>query len=379
MLASNLPAISVTAVLLADDDDNTDGNDAHIPTIELSSRAEVHAVEIGLATGNGDEDDSSSFRQEFPSLAVAEQVPTSVRDICYEDVEGIGGATSTRLGRYYNSHNDASSSVRAAFVSASFVKESPFVFLGIKLARDSSHDNGVASGIIEKIADKSPVKHSPLRVGNKLISINHHQCCKMSNNVQIVETLKNLEGRITVVAQNTSSDENAVASDVVESMMTKTNPNDVLGIALSLVTVNQRRRMRISYIDGDSNENAGIADSLLNVGDEVLTINGLSVRHLTCEEAKAIIANAPKTVTIKAITEQETGVVLAELSTRFIPTTTTTTTPVATAFSGTATTTTNNNTHETEQAQQQCARNIAIICGALTIFVLVFVLGGDTF
>jgi len=161
--------------------------------------------------------------------------------------------------------------------------------------------------------------------------------------------------------------------------MTKTNPNDVLGIALSLVTVNQRRRMRISYIDGDSNENAGIADSLLNVGDEVLTINGLSVRHLTCEEAKAIIANAPKTVTIKAITEQETGVVLAELSTRFIPTTTTTTTPVATAFSGTATTTTNNNTHETEQAQQQCARNIAIICGALTIFVLVFVLGGDTF
>jgi len=378
MLASNLPAISVTAVPLADDDDNTDGNDAHIPTIELSSLAEVHAVEIGLATGNGDEDDSSSFRQEFPSLAVAEQVPTSVRDICYEDVEGIGGATSTRLGRYYNSHNDASSA-RAAFVSASFVKESRFVFLGIKLARDSSHDNGVASGIVEKIADKSPVKHSPLRVGDKLISINHHQCCKMSNNVQIVETLKNLEGRITVVAQNTSSDENAVASDVVESMMTKTNPNDVLGIALSLVTVNQRRRMRISYIDGDSNENAGIADSLLNVGDEVLTINGLSVRHLTCEEAKAIIANAPKTVTIKAITEQETGVVLAELSTRFIPTTTTTTTPVATAFSGTATTTTNNNTHETEQAQQQCARNIAIICGALTIFVLVFVLGGDTF
>ena len=276
MISSSLPATVVTAVPSDDSDSDDNSDDNQIPTIQLSSRAEVQAYAVSANNGQ-------SHNYTPSSLTVAEQIPTSVRDA--DLMEGL----STRLSGY--------ATLRAEFVSTTFLKPTANTFLGLQL--DEKYDKTIIA-----IAPHGPVQESPLRVGDKLLSVNHKDISRMTS-VEVCRLLKECTGSVTLVAHNVGG-----ASDVVESMITKLRQDDVAGVGLIL---NHEGSMIIAFL----NRGQDIVDSLLNAGDEILSINGVSCEHLTIAQARAIIQAAPKTVSIKAITLNETGVVVAELSTQF--------------------------------------------------------------
>lgn len=276
MISARLPTTTVSAEPLTDDGSDCDLSEMNdFPTIELSSRAEVVASAVGIISRSDENDYWHS------PMVIAEQLPTSMRDA---DLEGL----STRFGGYFN--------LRAEFISATFVKSTADTFLGVKLGKGDDTT-------IVAIARKGPIHESPLRVGDKLLSVNNKPCNGMTS-VEVCKFMKELVGSVTLVAHNEGG-----ASDVVESMMTKNSPDELLGVTLR--TDPETTKISISYVC----RSRDIVDSLLNIGDEVLSINNVSCEHLSLNEAKSIISAAPKTVSIKAITLRETGVVVAELST----------------------------------------------------------------
>lgn len=268
-----------------------ENQDDDIPTIVLPSTVEALPMTVTMQSAHRPEE-VTLYDSTATTMAVAELVVTASE--VHPDQNDIeAGCSST--GNHQQHHR------RAEFVSATFIKRGAADSLGVLLLRNSN------DGIISSVAEGSLASASPLRVGDRIFSINNKQCTTDMDGTFIGKYLQSLVGRVTIVAHN----QEIGTSNIVESMVTKTNPRDEAGLVLKT-----ERNMNRGLVVSKLNPNKIFADSLLNIGDQVLYINGTDCRHLTLASAVILIQESLKTVTVVARTLNDTGIVVAEVSTR---------------------------------------------------------------
>jgi predicted metalloprotease with PDZ domain len=184
---------------------------------------------------------------------------------------------------------------RAEFISATVMKPTKDTSIGMALV----NNNGDV--VISSISPDSIVASTPFRVGDRLLSVNTKRCYVMESK-DAEDLMAALEGQVTIVVHHEGGDPN-----LVESMVTK--PSDACRCGLGLASAGGRG-LKISHIDA-----GGLFfDSLLNVGDPVVSINDQDCELCDAEHAAEMIVKAGRLITIKAKTLLETGVVVAAFS-----------------------------------------------------------------
>jgi len=138
---------------------------------------------------------------------------------------------------------------------------------------------------------------SPLRAGQRIISINNEQCTHWSSS-RAIHRLKTAIGHLHIVALDQNGD-----TACVRAMAIKRNPESKIGIVFQ----SRGGRLEIGNIKPDSM----FAHSVLNTGDSVLAINTTPASNMTVSEACDIIKGATNCVSILSETQATTGVVLA--------------------------------------------------------------------
>lgn len=182
---------------------------------------------------------------------------------------------------------------RAEYLSVSFYKKSPEQSLGFKLHRSAPQIASIYKG---GLADTSP-----LAVGDKILSINNRDCSQMDS-VQLCKFLWQLVGTVTIVVHNEKG-----APNLVTCMITKTCPEQMVGIGMK----GGPDHLRLSSIDAEKLS----AETILNVGDQILSINGQDTEHMEgAAEAANLIKLSPKCVTITAKTLSDTGIVICQVA-----------------------------------------------------------------
>ena len=196
-------------------------------------------------------------------------------------------------------HIDAKS--RPNFISTALLRPSDTTPLGFAIGINSTERKCVIASIVP-FGLFSP---SPIRVGDKVLSINGIDLTDLHRARLMCRELDGLQGKITVVVEVEGGD-----PSLVGAMVSKETPDSAVGIGLRN---SQYGYVKISYIAADGL----LANSLMNVGDKVLSINELNCRAIvgstmpTSREASDVIKKATKTVTIIAKTRLDTGVVLS--------------------------------------------------------------------
>ena len=185
---------------------------------------------------------------------------------------------------------------RAEFLSATLHKPSPESKLGITIAPDPRGDIRVTG-----LSERGSVQHSPLRVGDKLLSINGKNCFDMDNGVA-GELLRSVVGTITIIVHNEGG-----SPHKVETMVEKAVPTASVGIG---VHQTHSGTLNVSKVAA-----SGLfAHSLVNVGDRVIAVNQVNCRRMDTGTVIQMIRDAPKYVTLLTETQGTAGVVLAATS-----------------------------------------------------------------
>ncbi|CAB9518027.1 expressed unknown protein [Seminavis robusta] len=308
------PSAVVAVVASSDDDTDVDIEMGSLPIIELpeslKSLSSPSVCDESSVDGSG-----ASIRN---ALAVVQPPPGDDGMINPVDLESTLIANLVTTPDHHSHRKPATGSVhdpqpsitvssessqtdlplsqrRAEFISATISKPSKNTPIGLELI---DKDDNV---IISAISPGSLTSHTPFHVGDRLLSVNTKRCYILESK-DITKHLDSLEGSITIVVHNQEGDPN-----LVESMITK--PVDESRCGLGLVSAGQRR-LRVSQIDADGL----FFDSLLNVGDPILSINGENCEFCDAADAGEMIARAGRIITIKAKTLLETGVVVAAFS-----------------------------------------------------------------
>ena len=175
--------------------------------------------------------------------------------------------------------------------------------------RNSQHDilgmdlicNENGDVLISRIEPGSIMARTPFQVGDRLLSVNQKRCYVMDAKA-VVQFMATLEGNVTIVVHNDGGDPN-----LVESMITKPSLDHRCGLGLASTG---RHHLKISNIDADGL----FFDTLLNVGDPVVSINGEECEICDAQDAGDLIQQAGIYITIKSRTLLETGVVVAAFS-----------------------------------------------------------------
>jgi predicted metalloprotease with PDZ domain len=186
---------------------------------------------------------------------------------------------------------------RAEFLSVTFHKKTADVRLGLGLREQAD-----GSKFISKLRSDSPIAQSPLRVGDKVLSINNKSCVDFTEHGSVAELLRQLVGTITIVAQNVGGDPKRI-----ETMVEKPDADSIVGIG---VKRNARGSLEVSKVSADGL----FAHSLVNIGDRVISINKIGCNQLDPIRALDIIRNCPLYITLLTETQHETAVVLAAAS-----------------------------------------------------------------
>lgn len=220
---------------------------------------------------------------------------------------GLSNATGASGGRGSGggSNGRATGAMRSAtgqfarpeLISATVIKNSPQEQIGISLLRDDT----VVYSISHE--EDSLLKDCPFQAGDKVLSINNKRTEHMDS-AEAARLLREVTGFITIVVHNATGD-----PCLIETMITKANKNQRSGMGLKSTG---DRDLRVSSI----NENGLFAQSLLNVGDRILSINNADVSEVDARVACDIIKNAPNHVTVVARSRHTHGVVVAEVSNR---------------------------------------------------------------
>lgn len=184
---------------------------------------------------------------------------------------------------------------RAEFLSASVVKETADTRLGVQLSQD---DNGEIR--ISKLPEDGILKDSPLRVGDRVVSINSKSCHDIDRDTAI-GMLQQTVGYATIVVHNAGG-----AANLVETMVMKPTEDAKVGIFLR---TNARGSLEVASVSSEGL----FARSLLNGGDRVLSINGVPCERLEPETAIGLIRSA-KSVVFLTETQHSTGLVLSACS-----------------------------------------------------------------
>lgn len=184
--------------------------------------------------------------------------------------------------------------LRAEFLSANVIRESRQTPMGLDLF---TKDGEV---LISKIEPGTLAENTPFCVGDRLLSVNNKRCYIMDGK-EVMEFIDNLIGNVTIVVHNQGGDPNSV-----ESMVTRPGKHKC-GLAMKSAG---RRNLRITKI-----EKQGLFfESLLNVGDPIVSINGEDCTACDAYDAGEMIDRAGEFITVKARTLFETGVVVAAFS-----------------------------------------------------------------
>lgn len=252
-------------------------NEAADTQNEGSPSGEYHA-EAQIVNVQANSDDGNGYESEKEIVALPIEEDPQVSD-----------TQSTR----------SSETLRAEFISATVIKETEDTPIGMGLV---SEDGEV---LISSIQPETLIAKTPFRVGDRLLSVNNKRCYILDSQ-EVDEYIANLVGNVTLVVHNGGGDPN-----MVESMVFRPR-NRQCGLGLKS---SGRRRLRISSID----EKGLFVDSLLTVGDPILSINGENCQTCDAHRAKEIMDQAPgdqeySYITVKARTLLETGIVVAAFS-----------------------------------------------------------------
>lgn len=182
---------------------------------------------------------------------------------------------------------------RAGFLSATLYKPKD-ALLGLRLKEDRKGDLKISY-----IRETDTVALSPLRVGDKIVSI---KSALDLDEAAGLGPLKQSVGLITIIAHNTRG-----AAHLVETMIEKTSPDMPVGLGLRR---NGRGSLEVSKIIADG----PFSHTLLKVSDRVLSINGVGCNHLDARTAIDMIRSAKKCVTVVTETLHSKDMVLSSAS-----------------------------------------------------------------
>jgi hypothetical protein len=186
-----------------------------------------------------------------------------------------------------------STTTRAEFLSATFFKPHATHKLGIHIAADDAGDIRII-----RLPETGSVQHSPLRIGDKLLSINGKNCIDMDSGVA-GELLRSATGTLTIITHNQGG-----SSHMAETMVEKPDPTSPVGIGVHQTV---RGSLHISKVTA-----TGLfAHSLINVGDRVIAVNQVNCDRMEAATVVQMIRDAPKYVTLLTATQSTAGVVLA--------------------------------------------------------------------
>lgn len=274
-----LSNVTVEAVDDYDSDDVEAGE--VIATIELSEAEVCGDAESVVSDGK---DDVASLE------AAAVAVPV--------------GSVLSMGGDMMPQQDDRDGRERAEFVSATWIKPSKNAKLGVSF-RDLESERGL---VISRIKKGGLVSSSgaPLRVGDRVVSVNNFSCDKLDHK-RAAKVLRDSPSCVTIVAQNVGGD-----PLLVETMITKPSPGHTAGIGFS--SAESPSRVSVCTICHDGL----FADSLLSVGDEIISINNIRCAQLDSFATADIVKSAPQYVNVLAKKFEGNGVVVGgdEMTTR---------------------------------------------------------------
>lgn len=141
---------------------------------------------------------------------------------------------------------------------------------------------------------------SPLKGGFHLLSINNNWARDWSSR-ETKKYLDSVVGVVHIVAYNPKGDPN-----YLQAMVCKPFPREPVGIRLK--RAEGRPPLKISGVQ----EDGLFANSVLNVGDDVISINNIPSTHLLPIVAVDLLKRASTTITILAKTRGSCGVVLSQ-------------------------------------------------------------------
>ena len=272
---------AVTAELFSDYS-NLSESDTHLPTVRLSRTNEV--IESDGIIGIVSEEELPSYT---PSV-MAEYIVGSVKDV---DVEG---GRSTRA--FHPSHK------RAEFISATFYKDTVVSPIGVVL----QHSPTTKQVTLHSINPGTPAERSPLKPGDIFLSVNSKNCSDLNGN-EVGTLIRMAVGKLTIIAHNEDGD-----SSLVESMVAKPSRARDKKWGISLKTTNNK------ILVAKITSHGLLYDSLVNVGDELVLINETPCIQMSAKDAASMIQHSHNQVTLLTKTTRETGVVLAEISSRHL-------------------------------------------------------------
>jgi len=290
--SSTRPEVLASAVVTEEFEGNEEAGES-IPTIELSVEAEVNDATSTPDDSDRNYDKRLNEREDngasrpMKTKKGRRQLPTTSAEAV-----PVGSLMSRGIGFGENSRNFGS---RAEFISVALIKPSVETELGLSLS-------GTGGGIfISGMTSSGLIAESgaPVNVGDRLISVNNISCDRMDHK-RAAKLLRRSSGTIVIVARNPKGG-NVL---LVESMITKPSPTHQSGIGFSSAESSQ---VNISNIFADGL----FAQSLLSIGDEVLSINGLPCRQLNPSAVADIVRSAEKYLTVVAKKFQGNGVVIA--------------------------------------------------------------------
>jgi membrane-associated protease RseP (regulator of RpoE activity) len=217
-----------------------------------------------------------------------------IEDYADESSNHIVSATAEPIQTASNTNAVTPAGDRAEFLSVTFMKKIAETILGIGLREQSD-----GSKFVAKLGTGGFLAQSPLRVGDKVLSINGKNCADFDRGATI-QLLRQLVGTITIVAQNVGGN-----PKLVETMVEKPNVDSLVGIG---VRRNARGSLEVSKVSAEGL----FAHSLVNIGDRVISINNVGCNQMDAAQALDIIRNGPRYVILLTENQHEAAVVLAE-------------------------------------------------------------------
>lgn len=197
---------------------------------------------------------------------------------------------------------------RAEFISATVIKRTSHQIIGIGI-RDVPLANDIAVDVyalvISSIDPQGLLEGGPLRVGDHILSINGKSSSTMDKNVAVAYLSQLEQGTLTtIVVRNPAPD---ARPNRVETMVEKMSDDSAVG--LGVASRGGQRKLYVSKVLADGL----FAHSLLNIGDHVLSVNGVDVNSpgnsFSPNEVIEMIKASSK-VTIVTDSPHSTGMVL---------------------------------------------------------------------
>ena len=200
------------------------------------------------------------------------------------DLEAGGSTTHTSVTQ---------TETRPQYLSATIIKATPEFKIGLGLRQ---YQDG--SLRITFIRDASALSSSPLKVGDRILSINGKSCSAMTK-LTAIRLLSSTSGYVTLVAFNPDGNPNHV-----ETMVEKPSQDHPVGLGLGR---SNQGSLQVSSVTLDGL----FSHSILNVGDRVLAINQQGCDRLEPRAAIDLIRSMDGHVTLLTVTK---GVVHAAAS-----------------------------------------------------------------